>query len=264
MARKRRCRREAKRVYVGTPHKRIMAVGCSHGRFIDPVARQAVIDFRKQFNPHECIHLGDFIDTASFRAGAAGTHDESEDIDDDLLHGLTFLQELRPTHLTLGNHDWRLWKFKDANNAQVRKAARDCIVSIEKTCKQLHCNIHPYLAVWGFTDPRSFVEIGGYRYAHGSFYGEHATRDYAEKFGNVVHAHTHRPAVATGRRGDFSIAFCPGALMNAPSAEYANARAVTLAWGCGVIKGEYTTGKRSKSYLSLSIMPRGTDHWRIF
>lgn len=241
-----------------------MAIGCSHGRFIDPVARAAVIDFRKQYSPHVCIHLGDFIDTASFRAGAAGTGDESEDIDDDLMHGLSFLQELRPTHLTLGNHDWRLWKFQNAHNAHVRKAARDCIASIEKTCKQIHCKIYPYLGVWSFTDSRAVLEFGNHRFAHGSFHGENATRDYAEKYGNVVHAHTHRPAVATGRRGESAIALCPGALMMPSQAEYAISRAATLAWSCGIITGEFTSGRKAKSYLSLSVMPRGAESWRIF
>lgn len=244
-------------------YKRLMAVGCSHGKFIDPLARDAVVRFRERYKPAYCIHLGDFIDTTSFRAGARGTGDESEDIDDDLDAGLDFLKALRPTHLTLGNHDWRVWKHLEDRNAQVRKAAKDVVASIEATTKWLKCETYEYRGVWSYTERDAILQIGNYKFAHGSFYGENATRDYAERFGNVVHAHTHRAAMAKGRRSDSPTAYGSGCLMLPTGADYAMTRAATLAWSMGIIYGEVAMRRRAQCYLVLAERPRGADEWRI-
>ncbi len=50
-----------------------MAVGCTHGDLVNPQARADVLAFRKRFKPEIRFDLGDLIDTACFRGGAAGT-----------------------------------------------------------------------------------------------------------------------------------------------------------------------------------------------
>lgn len=72
--------------------KRLLAVGCSHGIHADSRAIEAVIKFREDYKPETCVHLGDFCDTAAFRAGARGTNDESEPIQPDVDGGLDFLK----------------------------------------------------------------------------------------------------------------------------------------------------------------------------
>lgn len=85
-------------------HK-FMAVGCSHGNHIDPVAAAAVVKFRESWKPTTVVHLGDFVDTAAFRKGARGGSDESEPVGPDIDAGCKFLQQLRPTIVLNGNHE---------------------------------------------------------------------------------------------------------------------------------------------------------------
>jgi len=71
-------------------------------------------------------------------------------------------------------------------------------------------------------------------------YGENAIRDHAEAHGNVIHAHTHRPGIATGRRDDHPTGICVGTLTARRSMEYAKSRRATLSWGQAFAWGEYT------------------------
>ena len=94
---------------------------------------------------------------------------------------------------------------------------------------------------------------------HGVMYGENATRDHAEAYGNVVHAHTHRPAQAKGRRSDNPTGFCVGSLVEPRDMDYAKTRRATLAWGRGFVWGEYTD---TTSILWLHELPENVP-WRL-
>lgn len=243
---------------MGASRKRLIAVGCSHGIFASDIAVRHVLRFIADFAPGIRIHLGDFLDTTAFRAGAQGTIDETVDLDRDLVAGLGLLQQLGVTHVTLGNHDWRVWRYCEHQSAPVRKAARDIVDAIMRTARDLHCQVYEYHGVWNFVaGSRHALQIGDYVFGHGSLYGENATRDYAERFGNVVHAHTHVPAVSAGRRADRPTAYGVGCLVRPEAMEYAAPRAATMRWGWGIVYGELMGGKRPRLMLQLaSIDPR--------
>lgn len=215
--------------------KRIVAVGCSHGRYIDPVARKAVLKFIGEFKPHTVVHLGDFCDTAAFRSGARGSADEAEEVEPDIDGGLTFLAELGATHVLLGNHEDRLWREARSPSAVIAYAAGKCISAIQGHAKKYRYQLSEYDGV----HQRPFV-FGNFKFLHGVMYGEQATRDHAETYGNVVHAHTHRPALATGRRDDSPVGICVGTLTRRREMGYAKTRRATLAWGQGLVYGSYT------------------------
>lgn len=236
--------------------KKVLAVGCSHGIHADRKALEAVIKFREAFRPDTCIHLGDFCDTAAFRSGAKGSSDESSPIQPDVDGGLDFLEKLRPTLVLCGNHEDRLWRLAGSSNAIVQKCSKDVIKEIGQTCYKLRAE----LVEWnGIYQGRT---IGGFRYMHGTFYSENATRDHAEAFGNVVHAHTHRAAVAKGRRSDSPTGYCVGTLANMPAMEYAKARRATLSWSQGFVWGFYNEGKTGgRSVLWLHEQPANQAEW---
>lgn len=215
--------------------KRILIVGCSHGKHIDPTARKAVLDFKARFRPQVVVHLGDFCDTSAFRSGAIGTADDAEAIEPDIDGGLTFLAEIGATHVCLGNHEARLWRECHSPRAVVAYAAGKCVGAIHDHAAKYRYALSEYDGVF----QRPFI-FGGTKFLHGTMYGENAARDHAEAYGNVVHAHTHRPALATGRRDDFPIGICVGTLTRRREMTYAHGRRSSLGWGQAFAWGEFT------------------------
>ena len=234
--------------------KRLLAVGCSHGVHADPKAIAAVLKFRDSFKPDSCVHLGDFCDTAAFRSGAKGTNDESEPIQPDVDGGIEFLERLRPTLVFCGNHEDRLWRLQHSSNAILSHCAAGVIGEIEKACKGLKAELVPWTGI------HQGRVIGGYRFMHGVFFNENATRDHAEAYGNVIHAHTHRAGVAKGRRSDNPTGFSVGTLTRMGAMDYAKARRATMAWSGGFVWGEYTD---NQAVLWLHEQPSNVAEWRL-
>lgn len=107
--------------------------------------------------------------------------------------------------------------------------------AIEDHAKKYRYKLSNYDGV--FQTPFLF---GNFKALHGTMYGINATRDHANVYGNVIHAHTHRPAVATGVRDDFPVGICVGTLTRRREMGYAKTRSATMAWGQGFVFGSYT------------------------
>ena len=232
--------------------KRVMALGCSHGVYADPVAVDAVLRFRDEFEPSVVVHLGDAIDVTALRSGARGTADEGKRLEPDVDQGITFLQQLRPTVYLWGNHEDRLWRLRDHPNAIVSYAAIQIANALNETCRKLKCKVVPYTGIY------QGVVCGGVRFMHGVMYSENAVRDHAESFGACVFAHTHRAGMAVGRRSDFPIAFCVGTLSKMENMDYAKARRSTLSWSQGFVFGEFND---RRCQLWLHEQPRTAKDW---
>jgi hypothetical protein len=121
--------------------KRVMAIGCTHGNRANKNALAAALLFREVYRPDEVIHLGDAYDLASLRAGSLANPSDSDAADDyldDIECGASFLNDLRPTVFTLGNHDQRAQKYLRHHNTVVRGFAEAVwermIKPIEKHC----------------------------------------------------------------------------------------------------------------------------------
>jgi len=234
--------------------KKFLAVGCSHGNHIDKVAGKAVCKFREDWKPQTVVHLGDFCDTAAFRAGARGTSDESEPVGPDIDAGCRFLQELRPTMVLNGNHEIRIVKLQDSTNAIVADCAMNIVSRLQKQMKALKAE---YVEGWSIRD---FRMIGNYKVMHGYVFNENSCRDMAETEGNVIFAHTHRPGMAKGRRSDNPTGYSVGTLSNIPNMDYANARRATHAWAGGFCWGEYSD---DRTIVWLHEQPQNETEWRL-
>ncbi len=241
--------------------KKVLAAGCSHGGYADPVALDAVCRFRDAFRPDVCVHLGDAFDTTAFRSGAVGTADEDADIDPDIDAGIEFIRRFQPTDWLMGNHCQRLWKFTEHRDAKVRKCAADVIKDILACAEEINAKVYPYKGVLNGYDPRYMLRVADFTFLHGVFYSENAARDHAERFGNTVHAHTHRAGYAKGRRSDNPTAISVGWLGDVDKLEYSHLRASTLAWSQGFCWGYFSTGKRARCQLYLHEQPRGMKEW---
>jgi hypothetical protein len=233
--------------------KRFLGVGCSHGYLADPAALDAILRVKAAWKPHTTVHLGDCFDTTAFRSGANGTPDESKPVRPDLDSGLQFLRDLRPQIFLAGNHEDRLWRLRSSNNAIVAELSTQIVANIETVCDGMKCKVVP----WSY---KQGVFLGGWRFCHGTIFSEFAARDMAEVCGNVIFAHAHRAAIATGRRTDAPTGICVGHLMQPELAEYAKARKSTYAWSQGFVWGEYTD---SKLVAWLHVQPQGQTTWRL-
>ena len=81
----------------------------SHGDMIDKVTASKFLDFVEDYKPHHRIHGGDVFDFRPLRGGS-GAEEKSESMKKDLNMGLEFIDQYRPNHILLGNHDDRLWQ----------------------------------------------------------------------------------------------------------------------------------------------------------
>ena len=237
---------------------KFMAVGCSHGRHIDPLAREKVLALRERWNPALTLHMGDAIDMTAFMgSGRSVGKDSAEPIAPDIDGGVEFLRELRPNVFLLGNHEVRAWRLREDSNAVIAYAAQKAVGEIEDACRNMKARIVEYSGVFQ-TYKRSNIT-----FTHGTIYNENAGRDYAEMYGGtVVHAHTHKACHQFGRTLAYSSAYCVGTLTRRADLAYANTRRATLAWSHGVVAGEFREGANPASAVWLFSAGQG-EEWRL-
>lgn len=210
-----------------------MAVGCNHGYWADPTALKAVIDFKEKWQPDTRIHLGDYLDTTSFRSGAS-SKDHIEDIINDMSEGVNFLERYEPTILFNGNHDIRLWESLNDTNAQRRFAAQEVIKNIRSVISRKTDFEEDY-------DIQTSVRtLGDTNFLHGFMYSENAVRDHAAQFGKCVIAHLHKVAMVPASRFDSPTAYCVGYLGEGKKFGYALRRRAVSQWSQGFAWGEYS------------------------
>lgn len=235
----------------------VMAVGCTHGELAHPERLAEVLAFKTRFQPEIRFDLGDWIDIASFRGGAAGTPDESRSIEPDKLAAVAWIQQYSPTHITHGNHDWRIYERQFHHTAIIAECSRSIWNEVQATIRSVGAWQLPY-------NNTASIFMGGVHWLHGTMYGENALRDHAEQFGGpVVHAHTHRAESAHGRTTKESGSHSVGTLADVKRMTYAERRRSTTRWSAGCLFGEMCETE-SKLWLARNktqdeIVTPGTD-----
>jgi predicted phosphodiesterase len=245
---------------------RFMAVGCSHALAIDPIARDAALKFKELWKPDLTLHLGDAIDTPSFRSGAHGTSDQNKDVQPDIDAGLDFLRQLRPQIFCCGNHEARLWELRSSPDARIRFAATQAINHITDACTEIGTKVIPYEGVY-----QKYIR-GDVLFTHGTIYNENQCRDSAEMYvgtdgvvSKVVSVHTHKAGQQGGRTLRNSEGYNAGTLTRRRESKYANNRRSTLAWSQGIVFGEIREGRSPQSAIWLIRGPGEGDkrEWRF-
>jgi predicted phosphodiesterase len=233
-----------------------MAVSCTHGHLADPRATKAMLAFRKAYAPQIVLHLGDFVDMAALRAGArrdADDPDRAESMADDLLAGLSFLRELEPTTIHLGNHEDRLCGLAHSGNAVVSYAAGQVLARIDDAAKEMKAKVVPYAGL----RPEACTQLGDTLFLHGTLYNVSAARDHAEALGmSCVFGHTHRVAQEQGRCQRPVVGYNIGCGIDL-SVGYAKGRRQTLGWAHGFAYGEASDNACVVNLVTLS------PHYRL-
>ncbi len=234
--------------------KRYIAFGCPHGNLADKYALDTVAKAIDRYKPSRRVHLGDACDYAAFRAGAGGTKDEALELDPDLHAGIKLIERFEPTDLLIGNHDKRVWKACNHQNAILAKAARAIRTDFLSACTKNKVKVIDHYDI-----NRSWITLGDTKFLHGFMYGEQALRDHAEHFGRCVIAHLHKPGSMRGRRCDHPAAYCVGTLANIGMMDYAETRRSTATWAHGFAWGEYSD---TECTVNISEQQPGQD-WRL-
>lgn len=218
--------------------KRFLAVGCSHGHHADQQLLKRVLAFKSRWKPATTIHLGDAIDLACLRAGAAGTRDESADPEGDLQDGLAFLHQLEPKLYFLGNHEARLNTLMESPKAIVAALAARVMAQVTDQARRMRCEVIDYNFQHGWR------QLGDTLFGHGYMVNEQAVRDHAEAVcggtaSKVVIAHLHRVQQAEGRNRAHPTGYCVGWLGDKNAMGYAANRRATTSWSRGFAWGEH-------------------------
>lgn len=249
------CKHQVKPFNINRPWKRLVGFGCSHGHLIDPLAEDAVIRFVRNYKPDTVIHLGDYLDTDAWRSHLNG--DVATDPVQDIYAGYEFLQKAGVTHLCMGNHDERPYRYVSNKDERIRFAAEQAIKLAEHDIKKLGIK---YLASWSNW---KWFQFGDTKFLHGTIFNKRAAADMATMYeGNVVFAHTHVTMLDKSETIGNHTGICVGTLSQIENMEYPKSRRRTMAWSQGIVFGEYCDNE-TKLWLHENGRNSAREPWRL-
>ena len=168
--------------------RRFVVASDNHGDMVDEIAKAALFAFIKDYRPEIRIHAGDNWDFRNLRRGASDD-ERAASLEDDWNAGTDFLRRFfcggKTKVFLRGNHDERLWDFRESATGLLRDYAADGIKRVEGMIKQAGATMLPYDADLGV------YELGKLSVLHGYHCGVGATRAHANIYGNSIFGHVH-------------------------------------------------------------------------
>lgn len=183
----------------------------SHGHYIDWDAAEAVMEAIRLYKPHHIIHGGDWLDLGALREKATPA-ERGESIIEDIEDGKKWINMLKPTVITLGNHDDRIYQYlgKMANQAEENNekgrtrrssssleeiGARHVVDSINAMFRKHKTRVIPFGKGKGFNlggVTQGGKTIGGMNFTHGTAHGDGACKTMCHLFlGSVMFGDVH-------------------------------------------------------------------------
>ena len=171
-----------------TKPRRFVVCSDNHGDMADATATEALFAFIADYKPVIRIHAGDNWDFRQLRRGVSDD-EKAASLQDDWDCGARFLERFfkgGTTNIFLrGNHDERLWDFRESATGLLRDYAADGIKRVEGMMKRLGAKMLPYDAELGI------YELGKLTVLHGYHCGVGAARQHANIYGNSIFGHVH-------------------------------------------------------------------------
>lgn len=165
-----------------------IAIGDPHGDQVDPVTSKALFDFIADFKPKHRFHLGDNWDLRNLRKGASDD-EKAASLLDDWEMGTDFMRRFfdggKNNHFLRGNHDERIYKFRDSCSGVLRDYAGDAVKRLESVVKRSRASMLPYDSRLGI------LRVGHLKMVHGYFSGKNAAARHAAVYRHVLFAHCH-------------------------------------------------------------------------
>jgi predicted phosphodiesterase len=168
--------------------RRFVVASDNHGDMADATATEALFSFLADYQPEIRIHAGDNWDFRNLRKGASDD-EKAASLEDDWTHGTRFLEKFFKGGTTKvflrGNHDERLWDFRESATGLLRDYAAEGIKRVEALTRKLGVKMLPYDAADGI------YELGKLTVLHGYHCGVGAARQHANIYGNAIFGHVH-------------------------------------------------------------------------
>ncbi len=211
-----------------------------HGDCQDTAACNALHRFARDFKPKIRVCGGDVWDFRAWRNGAS-PKELDEDGEADVAAGFNFLDAFRPTHLLVGNHDFRVFdKAENAKDGRVRALAARIVKQITD-----HANANRY-PILPYHKRRGVLKIGHLKFLHGfGRGGPSCVRTHAQDYGCCLIGHVHAIDEVSLPGLDRRVCRSVGALCNLDmtySAQMPGTLRHANGWGYGVINdktGDY-------------------------
>jgi hypothetical protein len=212
--------------------RRFVAAYDIHGDQAHGPTANALFRFTRDFNPHDRIVGGDIWDMRPFRAKAS-TEEKRESVTADFDAGYEFIEQWRPSHVILGNHDIRLWRHAAPLNGPVSDLARIMVGRVDGLLGRLRSVRRPYHKRDGV------LTLGKLNFLHGFYGGEGACKKMASIYGPCIFGHIHSsskfnsPSYVGRREAWSSPSICKTDM------EYNEATPSTLGYSNGWMYGVY-------------------------
>lgn len=189
-----------------------------------------------EWKPKWRVHLGDAWDFRALRKKAEA-EERAEGISYDYNCGFELLEWYRPHFLTMGNHDYRLWRAaKETSNGVMADLCASLAEDAEEKLRKLRIQWCPY-AVDQFLQ----LPMGGPKLIHGFKSSMYPAKAHFDVWGSCLFGHVHRPDSYEARHIDGGKAYALGTLANLKKMTYADHHAAKLGWRQSFRIGQHNT-----------------------
>lgn len=240
---------------------RVVVMGDNHGNHADPDTLKAILAFCRDFKPHHRVHLGDNWDLAALRRGVASNEKEASwaALKEDIEAGCKWLEQYRPTHFLMGNHEHRVRDAMHTTDSLMRlDALKDINDQMRRAIRGSGCGV-----IREYTVQDNFVDLGPLTFTHGFYHGNDAIIKTAHRFNSgpgraVVMGHLHRAEQHNLERRGGGAVWINGCACQL-DLQYAERRPSTLRWQNSfmafIYRGEDYIGRQAHRFAGRWVMP---------
>lgn len=221
-----------------------------HGHHVNKQAWGVAKAFIADYQPERIVIGGDFMDLSPLRKGAS-QEEMNQRFQPDFEAGMKILQDVMPTDVIMGNHDFRLFDEAENNQGPIGDLCDYLARRLKGWCKENGIKLTPY-------DAKSYVKLGPQLKAmHGNCANMHSAKKMSEAYGCVIYGHVHRVDYYRANAIDRREAWACGCLCDIWQ-RYNSRRQATLSHEHGFAYGEY-----SNKTFDVQIAQRRNGIWRI-
>lgn len=210
---------------------KFVVFGDLHGDIHHPASVKVLRSFIQDFKPKLRVCIGDIWDFRPLRKGCS-QDEASEGLRQDVQSGKQLVDLFKPTHVTLGNHDQRLWDEAEHGRGLVQEYCQRGVDDLTSLFKKHNTTWVPYSVFEG-------IEIGNAYFCHGFRANLHAAKATAEDFSkpgrHIFFGHTH--SVSRYKSVSGTTAYNIGCMCEL-NMEYNQRRPNSLRWQNGFAAGE--------------------------